>query len=85
MTTMSYNAALVMMEVHRQQVPHGELSPNLVKTIADEIHVSLTSEEVVYISDHAWSSCVAGVRVYTVCTYTVRRKRYHARWYPYTR
>lgn len=53
MTTMSYNAALVMMEVHRQQVPHGELSPNLVKTIADQISVALTSEEVVYISDHA--------------------------------
>jgi len=79
MTTMSYNAALVMMEVHRQQVPHGELSPNLVKTIAEQISVSLTSEEVVYISDHALSSYVAGVRVYTVCTYTVRRKRYHAR------
>jgi hypothetical protein len=53
MTTMSYNAALVMMEVHRQQVPHGELSPNLVKMIAEQISVSLTSEEVVYISDHA--------------------------------
>ena len=53
MTTMSYNAALVMMEVHHQQVPHGELSPNLVKTIADQISVALTSEEVVYISDHA--------------------------------
>jgi hypothetical protein len=53
MTTMSYNAALVMMEVHRQQVPHGELSPNLVKTIADQISVALTSEEVVYISDYA--------------------------------
>ena len=50
---MSYNAALVLMEVHRQKVPHGELSPNLVKTIADEIHVTLTSEEVIYISDHA--------------------------------
>ena len=53
MTTMSYNASLVMMEVHRRQVPHGELSPNLVKTIADQISVALTSEEVVYISDHA--------------------------------
>lgn len=53
MTTMSYNAALVMMEVHHQQVPHGELSPNLVKTIAEQISVSLTNEEVVYISDHA--------------------------------
>ena len=53
MTTMSYNAALVMIEVHRQQVPHGELSPSLVKTIAEQISVSLTSEEVVYISDHA--------------------------------
>ena len=53
MTTMSYNAALVMMEVHRLKVPHGELSPNMVKAIADQISVVLNSEEVVYISDHA--------------------------------
>ena len=53
MTTMSYNAALVMMEVHRHNIKMGELSPSLVKTIAEQISVSLTSEEVVYISDHA--------------------------------
>ena len=53
MTTLSYNASLVMMEIHHQQIPSDDLSPNVVKSIADQIHVSLTSEEVVYISDHA--------------------------------
>jgi hypothetical protein len=50
---MSYNCSLVLIEVHRRNIKMGELSPNMVKTIADEIHVPLTSEEVVYISDHA--------------------------------